>query len=407
MPLFEYSALDAKGRKRAGFVDAGTLHAARERLKTDGLYIISLENAAARKDDSSSREFSLFERMNRKDLATTARQLATLLKAGLTLVQALEALMEQVEKPAVRKVLSSVRNGINEGKSFHEALAEHPSVFPPIFIQMVRAGESGGFLDTIMTRLALTLEKETRLRGRIMAALTYPIIMTILGFTFLLFLFAYVVPQVVGIFSDFGRTLPVPTRILLVVSDLASRYWPALIVAVVLIFLLYRNLSGSARFGPVMDGLKLKVPVFGRLVLKIATVRMCFILGSLLQSGVPLLKSLEVAGQVLGNRVLSSAVGEAALSVSRGGSLADALRAGAVFPPLVPRVVAVGEESGELGGMLTGVAESYEEEVTTSIQALTSVMEPLLILLMAGVVLFVVLAVLLPIFDLNQLVRSG
>ena len=407
MPLFEYSALDARGRKRAGFVDAGTLSAARERLKADGFFVVSLEDAAAGKDDPSSRELSLFGRMSRKDLATTARQIATLLKAGLTLVQALEALMEQVEKPAVRKVLSSVRNGINEGKSFHEALAEHPSVFPPIYIQMVRAGESGGFLDAIMARLAVTLEKETRLRSKVLAALTYPIIMTLLGFTFLLFLFAYVVPQVVGIFSDFGRVLPLPTRILLFVSDLASRFWPALVAAGVLGFLLYRKLAASARFGPVVDGLKLKVPVFGRLALKIATVRMCFILGSLLQSGVPLLRSLEVAGQVIGNRVLNSAVGKAAMSVSRGGSLADALRAGAVFPPLVSRVIAVGEESGDLAGMLTGVAESYEEEVTTSIQALTSVMEPILILLMAGVVLFVVLAVLLPIFDLNQLVRSG
>ncbi|GBE14296.1 MAG TPA: type II secretion system protein GspF [Proteobacteria bacterium] len=407
MPLFEYSALDARGRKRAGFVDAGTLSAARERLKADGFFVVSLEDAAAGKDDPSSRELSLFGRMSRKDLATTARQIATLLKAGLTLVQALEALMEQVEKPAVRKVLSSVRNGINEGKSFHEALAEHPSVFPPIYIQMVRAGESGGFLDAIMARLAVTLEKETRLRSKVLAALTYPIIMTLLGFTFLLFLFAYVVPQVVGIFSDFGRVLPLPTRILLFVSDLASRFWPALVAAGVLGFLLYRKLAASARFGPVVDGLKLKVPVFGRLALKIATVRMCFILGSLLQSGVPLLRSLEVAGQVIGNRVLNSAVGKAAMSVSRGGSLADALRAGAVFPPLVSRVIAVGEESGDLAGMLTSVAESYEEEVTTSIQALTSVMEPILILLMAGVVLFVVLAVLLPIFDLNQLVRSG
>jgi general secretion pathway protein F len=276
-----------------------------------------------------------------------------------------------------------------------------------MYVQMCRAGESGGFLERIMERLADTLEKEVRLRGRVMAALTYPIVMTVIGTVFLLFLFAYVVPQVVGIFSDFGRALPVPTRILLFVSGLVSSYWIVMLAIVLLAVIGWRLLSRSARFGPAVDALKLRLPMAGKLTLKVATVRLSHILGTLLASGVPLITSLEVVSDVMGNRVLSGAVKQVSVSVSRGGSLADAFRASGVFPPLLPRIVAVGEQSGELAEMLTGVADAYEEEVTRTVQAMTAILEPALILVMAGAVLFVVVAILLPIFELNQLVRTG
>jgi general secretion pathway protein F len=258
-----------------------------------------------------------------------------------------------------------------------------------------------------MERLADTLDKEVRLRGRVVAALVYPMIMTVLGAVFLLFLFAYVVPQVVGIFTDFGQTLPLPTRILLVISGLFSRYWIVLLVMIVMAGILYRAFSRSEKLGPALDGLKLKTPLFGGLALKVATVRLSHILGALLTSGVPLIRSLEVVGDVLGNRVLVSAVRDASRQVSQGGSLAQAFRTSGVFPPLLPRVIAIGEQSGELSELLTGVAETYEEEVSRSVQALTSILEPVLILVMAAVVLFVVVAILLPIFELNQMVRTG
>jgi general secretion pathway protein F len=258
-----------------------------------------------------------------------------------------------------------------------------------------------------MEKLADTLDKEVRLRGKVVAALVYPMVMTVLGTTFLLFLFAYVVPQVVGIFSDFGQTLPVPTRILLFISGLVSRYWILFLVMIVVAGISYRAFSRSEKLGPVLDAFKLRTPLFGSLALKVATVRLSHILGTLLSSGVPLIKSLEVVGDVLDNRILESAVRDASQQVSQGGSLAQAFRTSGVFPPLLPRVIAIGEQSGELSEMLTGVAETYEEEVSRSIQALTSILEPALILIMAVVVLFVVMAILLPIFELNQLVRTG
>ncbi len=407
MPLFEYNALDGKGKKRTGLVDAGNLNSARERLRLDGLYVISMSKAAAAQEKAAPKNLSFPGRITRSDLASASRQLSTLLRAGLPLVQALEALIEQMEKASVRKVLSSVRNRVNEGAPFYDALSEHPSVFPPLFVQMIRAGETGGFLEEIMTRLAETLEREARLRSRIIAALVYPVVMTLLGFVFMFFLFAFVVPQVVSIFADFGRSLPLLTRILLAVSGFAASYWMLILAGFLVMVFIYKKMSGSVRFGQSFDRAMLRVPVFGRLHLKVATVRFSHILGALLTSGVPMIKALEIVGDVMGNRVLATAIEGASESVARGGSLAESLRASAVFPPLVSRVVGVGEQSGELPSMLGRIAESYEEEVSSSVQAMTAVLEPLLILGMAAVVLFVVLAVLLPIFELNQLVRTG
>jgi len=407
MPLFEYTVLDGKGKRKNGFLDASSSQTAREILKKDGFYIVSIDSAAVDSGKLSRSPFPGFGRISRSDLASMTRQLSTLLRAGLPLLQALEALVEQMEKPAIRKTLSGVRNLVNEGASFHEALAHYPSVFPALYVQMCLAGETGGFLDKIMERLAETLDREVRLRGRVVAALVYPMVMTVLGTIFLLFLFAYVVPQVVGIFTDFGQTLPVPTRILLFISGMVSRYWILFLMTMVVAGISYRFVSRSEKLGPALDALKLRVPLFGGLALKVATVRLSHILGALLSSGVPLIKSLEVVGDVLGNRVLVSAVRNASRQVSQGGSLAQAFRTSSVFPPLLPRVMAIGEQSGELSEMLTGVAETYEEEVSRSVQALTSILEPVLILVMAAVVLFVVIAILLPIFELNQLVRTG
>ncbi|MCK5352972.1 type II secretion system F family protein, partial [bacterium] len=338
MPLFEYAVLDGKGKRKQGFLDAPSSQSAREILKKDGFYIVSLDSAAIDSSTPDHPSFRGLGRISRSDLASMTRQLSTLLRAGLPLLQALEALVEQMEKPAIRKTLSGVRNLVNEGAAFHEALAHYPSVFPGIYVQMCRAGETGGFLERIMERLADTLDREVRLRGRVVAALVYPMVMTVLGATFLLFLFAYVVPQVVGIFTDFGQTLPLPTRLLLFISGLVSRYWILFIVLIVTAGISYRAISRSEKFGPALDAFKLRFPLFGGLALKVATVRLSHILGTLLASGVPLIKSLEVVGDVLGNRVLVSAVRDASRQVSQGGSLAQAFRTSGVFPPLLPRI---------------------------------------------------------------------
>ncbi len=405
MSLFEYQALDARGRRKSGLLEAEGPAQARDALKGEGLFPVSLrEGGGAAPEEKGIVLFS--SRVRRSDLATATRQLATLLRAGLPLVSALDALTEQMEKPAVRRALAGVRDRVNQGKAFHEALTDDPAAFPLLYSQMVRAGEAGGFLDAVMLRLADTLEREERLKGKVRAALVYPVLLAVLSLVFLVFLFAFVVPQVVGIFADYGRALPLPTRILLAISGFASRWWPALLLAPGLLALLFRNLLRSERFGPLLDGMFLGLPLAGRILLKAATVRMAYVLGTLLGSGVPMLTALEVASQVVGNRVLCSALHRAEEAVRRGESLASSLRLSGVFPPLVARVAAVGEKSGDLPRMLTGVAESYEEEVGNSLTAATAVLQPIIIVVMGGMVLFVLVGVLLPIFEMNSLVRG-
>jgi general secretion pathway protein F len=405
MSLFEYQALDVRGRRRSGLLEAEGPAQAREALSREGLFPVSLREGGG--TAPAGKGVALFSsRVRRSDLAAATRQLATLLRAGLPLVSALDALVEQMEKPVVRRALAGVRDRVNQGKAFHEALTDDPAAFPLLYTQMVRAGEAGGFLDAVMLRLADTLEREERLKGKVRAALVYPALLSALSLVFLVFLFAYVVPQVVGIFSDYGRALPLPTRILLVIADFSSRWWPALLLAPGLLALLFRNLLRSERFGPLLDGAALRLPLAGRILLKASTVRLGYVLGTLLGSGVPMLYALEVASQVAGNRVLSSALRRAEEAVRRGESLAASLRMSGVFPPLLARVTAVGEKSGDLPRMLTGVAESYEEEVGNSLTAATAVLQPLVIVLMGGMVLFVMVAVLLPIFEMNSLVRG-
>jgi type II secretory pathway component PulF len=237
--------------------------------------------------------------------------------------------------------------------------------------------------------------------------MVYPVLMTVLGVGFLFILFTFVIPQVVGIFSDFGRTLPLPTRILLAVTEAASAWWWAVLGGAAVLVLLFRKADASERFGPHLDRIRLRLPLFGPLALKVAAARLCYVLSSLLTSGVPLMRALETASRVMGNRVLESALGEAAESVRQGESLAASLRRIGFFPPLMARVVSVGEQSGDLPRMLGDLSGAFEEEAQSALGGLTAVLPVLLILFMGGVVLFVVVAVLLPIFDMNRMVRGG
>jgi general secretion pathway protein F len=406
MPLFEYKALDNRGRKKNGLLDAATAQAAKERLRGQGLFVVAIGAESAPEKTRESRQLSLFTRVSRSDLAAVTNQMATLFRAGLPVVSALEVLIDQMEKPAVRKVLSGVRNAVSEGSSLNEAFSLYPAVFPPMYIQMCRAGEEGGFLGEIMNRLSATLEKEANLRGKVLGAMIYPIFMTIAGSILLMVLLTYVVPQIVGIFDDYGHGLPLPTQILLAVSGFLSAYWVGLVLMMSALAGSYVWAARSNRFGMAIDRMKLKLPLFGALTMKMAVVRFSHVLGTLLTSGVPLMRSLDVTSAVMGNRVLAGAVQGAATAVSRGSSLADSLRAAGVFPPILARVVAVGEQSGELPNMLVDVANSYEEEVSRATTALTALLGPVLILVMAAVVLFVVLSILLPIFEMNQLIKA-
>jgi len=405
MAIYEYKGLDFQGKSTAGIIDADNPRLARSKLRNDGIFPIEIFPVRDAPSGGLSRPVSLFsERMTLSETAVMTRQLATLTGAGIPLMEALTALTEQVEKEAAKKVWVDVRDGVKEGSTLADALGRYPKVFPPLYRQMVQAGEASGTLDRILLRLAAYLENQVRLRNKLVSTLSYPILMLVVSVTILIFLISFVVPKVTTIFTDMQQALPMPTVILLTLSDfLRQQGWLLVIVGTIVAVLLRRYVRtprGSAQY----DRTVLKIPLIGRVVKIVAISRFTKTLATLLGSGVPILTSMEIVQKVVGNKVLEEAIQEARGNIREGEGIANPLRRSGLFPPLVTHMIAIGEKSGELEGMLEKVSEAYDNEVETAVTGLTSLLAPLMILGMGVVVLFIVLAILLPIFELSQAV---
>jgi general secretion pathway protein F len=407
MPVFEYVAIDSAGKSRKGIIDADSARAARNKLRSDGIYPTRLEETQA--DEISERPSRLqfripLQRVRRADVVVTTRQLATLLSAGLPLVSALSGVLEQVKRPALRKVLSQVRERVKEGMSLASALMEHPAVFPSVYTAMINAGETSGTLELVVERLAEFGEQQLALQRKIRSTLAYPLLMLIVGVGVVVFLMAYVIPRVTQIFVEMKQELPLPTTILIMVSKLFQRYWPLAILAIVGCFFAARYYvktdAGRRRY----DRMLLKLPVVGSIVEKVAMARITRTLGTLLKNGVPLLSAMEIVRSLVSNVVLRQALEEARQEISEGASITAPLARGGVFPPAVIQMISVGEQSGNLEGMLFKVAETFDSEVENSVTTFTSLLGPFMILFLAFFVGFVVLAVLLPIFEMSNLI---
>ncbi|HWP34901.1 MAG TPA: type II secretion system F family protein, partial [Thermodesulfobacteriota bacterium] len=339
------------------------------------------------------------------DLALVTRQFATLVGAAVPVVDALSALAEQVEHPGLKRVLTRVRERVNEGASLADALADHPRVFSPLYVNMVRSGEASGALDLVLARLADFTEAQARLTGRLLAATIYPALVLVLGGLILAYLLTFVVPQVTRIFAEEGVALPWPTVALLGATDVLRRFWWLLLAAGGAAALALSRYRRTARGRERLDRLWLRLPLVGPLVRTAAVARFARTLATLLGAGVTMLSALKIAAAVVNNRVLAAAIEAARERVAEGESLSEPLRRSGVFPPIVTRMIAVGERSGELEAMLQKVAEAYDQQVETRLAALTALLPPVMIILLGGVVFFIVLAILLPIFDMNALVR--
>jgi general secretion pathway protein F len=407
MPVFEYVAIDRAGKNRKGIIDADSARAARQKLRLDGIYPTRLEETQA--DEISERpsrlQFRLpLQRVRRAELVSTTRQLATLLSAGLPLVSALSGVLEQVKRPALRKVLSQVRERVKEGMSLANALMEHPAVFPSVYTAMINAGETSGTLELVVERLAEFGEQQLSLQRKIRSTLAYPLLMLIVGVGVVVFLMAYVIPRVTQIFVEMKQELPLPTTILIGVSELFQKYWILALLAIIGCLFAARYYvntdSGRRRY----DKMLLKLPVVGVIVEKVAMSRITRTLGTLLHNGVPLLSAMEIVRSLVDNVVLRQALEEARQEISEGASITAPLARGGVFPPAVIQMISVGEQSGNLEGMLFKVAETFDSEVETSVTTFTSLLGPLMILFLAFFVGFVVLAVLLPIFEMSHLI---
>jgi len=413
MPVYAYKGIGANGRSVGGVIDADTPKGARLKLRRDGVFPteVTEDQAAAgpaKAEGSLNLQigFSGFgAKVKPQDLALITRQLATLVGAGLPLTECLGALIEQLDNARHKRILSQVRERVIEGGTLADAFEAYPRVFNELYVNMVRAGEASGELDIVLLRLAEYTERSAELRGKVRSALTYPVLMGSFSILILSFLLSYVVPRITRVFVETQQELPVVTTVLLTISDAAQRYWwvAALLItaAVIAVRLSTRTPEGRLRY----DRMVLKIPYAGKLLKKVGLARFARTLSTLLEGGIPLLQSLDIVKNVVNNRVLRNAIKEGRDSIREEHSIADPLRRSGLFPPLLIHMIAVGEKSGELESMLARAADAYDNEVETAVATMSSVVEPVLIIFMGSVVLFIVMAILLPIMDMSELVH--
>lgn len=404
MPIYAYTGLTSQGRTVQGVIDADSPKSARLSLRKTGVFPTTIQEESTQPAPDPAVSSLTFERISAQELALVTRQFATLAAAGLPLVECLGTLIEQMEQARLKRVLTHVRQQVREGHALADALQAHPRVFSDIYIHMVRAGEESGTLDAVLARLADYSESQARLLRTVQAALTYPVLMIVVASVIVGFLLAYVVPQVTRIFSDTGQTLPLATQVLLGLSAFVAQSWWLLLVAGALGTLIWLRVIATQKGRLWYDRALLRLPWVGRLLQRLNVARFARTLSTLLASGVPILNALSMVAHLVKNSVLRQTVEEARVSVQEGESLAAPLRRSGVFPALLVQMIAVGERSGELEAMLSRAAEACDEEVSIALTRLTNLLEPLTILMMGAVVLFIVLAILLPIFELNQLV---
>ncbi|HLF86129.1 MAG TPA: type II secretion system inner membrane protein GspF [Nitrospiria bacterium] len=413
MAVFQYKGLTHEGKDINGIIDADTSKVARSKLRKSGIFAVEVtpgsESGTARVPATGVADrISLFlkrERVPLKELAIATRQLATLLGAGFTLLESLNALIEHLETKDLKMVMAAVRERIREGTSFADALRGHPRIFQDLYCNMVKAGETSGTLDVILQRLADFLEGQLKLKNKVVSAMAYPIFMLIIGTAILSGLIIFVIPKVTEVFSEMHQVLPLPTIILIGISNLLKSYWwilAAFAITGTYLTRLYIDTEAGRRW---YDKLLLKLPVAGKLIRMLAVSRFARTLSTLLSSGIPLLQSLDIVKNLVANKVLESAIDSARKNIREGEGIAEPLRRSGVFPSLVVHMISLGEKSGELEGMLLKISDTYDNEVDTTISSLTSLLAPVMILVMGLIVLFIVLAILQPIFNLSQIVR--
>ncbi len=421
MPVFEYRGLAANGKTVTALKEADSPKALRAALRKEGVFLTEVvgeaeaglksgvKGAKAAASQALSTDINLRRLarggVNTDDIAIMTRQLATLLGAGVTLVEALAAMVDQVEKEKLKRILSDVKQKVNEGNSLADALSAHGKVFGNLFINMIRAGESSGALDSVLLRLAEFTEGQARLRQKIVGTMVYPLIMMVVGGGVLIMLMTVVVPKVTKIFDDMKVTLPWTTRLLIWTSNFLQDWWFVLIPLMIATAIFLFQWTRSAKGKPIWDKFVLKVPVAGSLVRMLSVARFSRTLATLLKSGVPLLTAMEIVKNVVTNSVMSDVVDKARDSIREGESIANPLKRSGEFPPLVYHMVSIGERSGQLEDMLLNVADSYESQVNVRIGALTSLLEPMMIVSMGAVIAFVAFSILMPILQMNSMVR--
>jgi len=420
MPKYSYVALDARGSETKGEIDADNQNAALSKIREKGLFPTSVSESSASsrpgKTGKSSRGKTssgsglkkeikmpvLFSRVKTKELMVFTRQLATLVDAGLPLVRSMQVLEKQEKNPAMKKALTEMADSIQSGSTFAEALAQHPKIFNKLYVNMAKAGEVGGVLDTVLIRLAEFMEKAQKIKNKVVSAMVYPMVVMCMALGILTFLMIVIIPKFKEIFSELlsGQALPTLTQFVMNASELMTTKLPYLIVGIVAIVFLFKFAAKTKAGSIIVDRLKLNMPIFGNLIRKTVVGRFTRTLGTLMASGVPVLQALNIVRDTAGNEVVAKAVSQIHDAVKEGENMAPPIEASGVFPPMVVSMVQVGEETGELPEMLMKIADSYDDEVDNAVAGLTSIIEPLLIVFLAVVVGTIVIALFLPLISI-------
>ncbi len=408
MPAYAYTGLSSNGKTVKGVESADNVAALKAQLKRAGVYLTSVSEttASASKGEGMSREVDFsayFDRIKQSDVARVTQLLGTLLNAGITLPEALAAMTDQVESQRFKGILSDVANRVNEGSALADALSKYPEAFRSLYINMVRAGEASGSLETVLVRIAGFMDQEEELRSKVTSAMVYPIVMAVVSAGVVALLMLSVVPQVTEMFADMNVELPWNTKLLILVSDIIGSYWYLLIAGGFGVGWLFRRWRASESGRKSGDAFILRSPIIGDLARKVAISRFARTLSTMLASGVQLLHALDIVRTLLGNVILEEVVTTARDNIREGEGIAPALKRSGEFPPLVTHMVAVGERSGQLESMLINVADAYDREVNTAIGRMTAALEPLMIVVMGGSVGFIIFSVMQPIMMLNEL----
>lgn len=403
MPLFEYKGLNQLGKNVRGTLDSENMKSARMKLKKDGIYVTEIKDKK-KVDPSKKKKTNTQGGVQVKELALMTRQLATLIKANIPLVDALSAVSEQVENQGLAEAVADCKNMVNEGSPFFKALAKYPNIFSNIYVTMVEAGEMSGSLDVILMRLAEFTEAAADLRAKVSSALTYPIIMLVVIFAILFGLFTFVIPKMVTIFESAPElTLPWYTQVIIDISTFTTNYWYVIIGVIAVVYFVFNNWKKTPQGAEQWDQISLKIPVFGPVIRMVAVARFTRTLATLMNGGVPMLAAMDIVRNVVDNRVVAAAIDEARNNISEGESIAGPLKKSGQFPPIVIHMVNIGEKTGELENMLTQVSDAYDFQVKNKIEGMTSLITPVITVIMGVVVMVIVLSIVIPMFEMTNL----
>jgi type IV pilus assembly protein PilC len=402
---YDYQVRDRAGKTHSGQLEASSEQAVAQKLREMGYAPVSITPA---RESALQKELTIpgfAKKVKTEDLAVFSRQFATMINSGVSLIRSLNILAEQTENEKLAEIVKEIRNDVEEGQSLSEAMVKHPDTFPKLYVAMVRAGETAGMLDSVLLRVADTMEKDVALKRKIKSALTYPVVVLVMALILCTVMLLFIVPTFVGLFESLGGELPLPTRIMLLMSAMIRNFWYILMFVPIALWQGFKAARKKPEIRFQLDRLKLKLPVFGNLFHKIALSRFSRNLGTLLRAGVPILTALEITADTVNNGVIGNAVNDVKMSVKEGESVAAPLSQHEVFPPMVVQMLAVGEETGAMDEMLVKISDFYDDEVTATTESLTAMLEPLMIGVLGGIVGAMVIALYMPMFKIFDLIQ--